>query len=301
MKKYLCLSFVLSLWLISANNFSFSKLPRLIIVGSTTMLPLSEHLATNYRKEIGVDVLVQGGGSSAGPIALLNNVAQIAASSRVLTEEERKNLKVFVIAHDVLAVVVHPSNPINNISKKQLRDVLSGKIRSWKQLGAPFDKPIQLINDSSGNGTRAAIEELVMGKSKAKKIPGVPITLMSVVTNSSSEMKANTANFKYAIGYLPFSYLDSTVKAISIDNIPPTYAAAYKSEYPLFRDLYYAIKKDAAGLELAYIYYVLSPEGQDIVVQEGFLPIQLITSVEELDRIKKSDFHEIQKRSEKVD
>ncbi|MBI3590893.1 MAG: phosphate ABC transporter substrate-binding protein [Candidatus Melainabacteria bacterium] len=294
-KKTLKLKALIVLWSVVFCFFPFkaelhARLPRLIVVGSTTMLPLSEHLATKYKKALGVDVLVQGGGSSAGPIALLNNIAQIAASSRVLTKEESINLKVFVIAHDVLAIVVHPSNPINNISLNQLKDILAGKITNWKDLGAPFSKPIQLINDSSGNGTRAAIEELVMGKSKAKKINGTPITLMSVVTNSSSEMKANIANFKYALGYLPFSYLDNTVKALSVDNIPPTYAAAYKGEYPLFRDLYYAIRKDSKGLELAYIYYVLSPEGQDIVVQEGFLPIKLITSVEELDRIKKSNF-----------
>ena len=267
---------------------SLAKAPRVVVVGSTTMLPLSEHLATNYRKSLGVDVLVQGGGSSAGPIALLNNIAQIAASSRKLTPEESKNLRVFVIAHDGLAIVVHPSNPVNNISMDKLKGVLAGEITNWKELGAPFNKPIQLINDSSGNGTRTALEELVMGKSKEKGTKGTPITLKSVVTNSSSEMKTNVANFRYSLGYLPFSYLDSTVKSLSINGVPPTYAAAYKSDYPLFRDLYYAIKKDAIGLELAYIYYVLSPQGQDIVVQEGFLPIKLITSVEELNRIQEA-------------
>ena len=290
-----CLLFVSSI----LNPKSYARLPRLVIVGSTTILPLSEQLATNYKKKVGVDVLVQGGGSSAGPIALSSNVAQIASSSRKLTEEEIKDLRVFVIAHDVLAIVTHPSNPINNISMEQLRKVLSGEITNWKELGAPFDKPIQLINDSSGNGTRAALEELVMGKSKEKGMKGTPITLRSVVTNSSSEMKANIANFKYAIGYLPFCYLDSSVKALSINGVPPTYAAAYKSKYPLFRDLYYAIKKDAAGLELAYMYYVLSPEGQDIVVQEGFLPVSLITSVDELDRIVKE--HNLRKSSTKID
>ncbi len=302
MKKYLLLSLLFIFFIVSANNVSFSRLPRLIVVGSTTLLPLSEHLATRYKELVGVDVLVQGGGSSAGPIALTSKVAQIAASSRILTEEEAKNLKVFVIAHDVLAVVVHPQNPINNISKEQLKKVLAGEIKNWKELGAPFDKEIQLVNDSSGNGTRAAVEELVMGKSKAKKVKGTPITLMSVVTNSSSEMKANVANFKYAIGYLPFSYLDSTVKPLKVDGTPPTYAAAYKGDYPLFRDLYYAIEKEASGLELAYIYYVLSPEGQDIVVKEGFLPIKLITSVEELDRISRTKNEKsFPKRREKID
>ena len=286
--KKLNLSLFISLVLIVLNSSSLMEASplRLVIVGSTTILPLSEHLATDYRKKVGVDVLVQGGGSSAGPIALKNNIAQIAASSREFTLSEKDALEVFVIAHDVLGIVVHPSNPVNNISLAQLKGILSGEITSWKELGAPFDKPIQLINDSSGNGTRAAIEELVMGKSKAKGTEGTPITLMSIVTNSSSEMKANIANFKYSIGYLPFNYLDYSVKPLKINNVPPTYAAAYKGNYPLFRDLYYGIKKGSKGLELAYIYYVLSPEGQDIVVREGFLPIKLITSVEELDRIK---------------
>ena len=264
---------------------AYAKVPRLILAGSTTMLPLSEHLATNYRKRVMADVLVQGGGSSAGVNAVLNNVAQIAASSRKLTKEEQEKLKPIVVARDALAIVVHSSNPIKNITLDELRDVLSGKTKNWKELGVPFDKAIQLVNDSTGAGTRAAMEELVMGKSKEHGIKGTPITLMSVVVNSSSEMKANIANFKYAIGYLPFSYLDNTVKAEPINNVLPSYAATYRDKYPLFRDLYYAIKKDASGLELAYIYYVLSPEGQDIVVQEGFLPIKLITSVEELFKI----------------
>ena len=271
--------------LLTLSNLAYSKAPRLVVVGSTTMLPLSEHLATNYRHKVMADVLVQGGGSTAGVNAVLNNIAQIAASSRVLSEEEKKYLKPIVVAKDALAVVVHPSNPLKNITTLQLRDILSGKITNWKELGVPFDKPLLLINDSSGAGTRAAMEELVMGTSKEKKIKGIPITLKSVVVNSSAEMKSNIANFKYAVGYLPFSYLDNTVKPLSVNGIPPTYAASYKGNYLLFRNLYYAIKKDAVGLELAYIYYILSPEGQDIVVQEGFLPMKLITSIEELDKI----------------
>src|SRR3989338_3315022 len=205
LKRLSCLILTVFSLLIVIQGVSicvYAKLQRLVVVGSTTILPLSEHLATNYKKRLGVDVLVQGGGSSAGPIALANNVAQIAASSRKLTNKESKNLNVFVIAHDVLAIVIHPSNPVNNITIEKLKDVLSGKITNWKDLGAPFDKPIQLVNDSSGNGTRAALEELVMGKSKEKNSTGTPITLKSVVTNSSSEMKANIANFKYSLGYL---------------------------------------------------------------------------------------------------
>ncbi|MBI1858033.1 MAG: phosphate ABC transporter substrate-binding protein [Candidatus Melainabacteria bacterium] len=266
---------------------SFAKSPRLVLVGSTTLLPLSEHLATNYRKEVGVEVLVQGGGSTAGINAVLNNIAHVGASSRKLSFDEQQELKPFVIARDAIAIVVHPSNPIKDISIEDLRKVLSGEIINWKELGLPFDKPILLINDSAGAGTRAAIMELVMGKSKEENKPGTPITLQSVVVNSSSEMKANIANLKYGLGYLPFNYLDNKVKAISVNKVVPSYAAAYKGEYPLFRDLYYAIKKDSTDIGLAYIYYVLSPEGQDVVVQEGFLPVKLITSSEELDRIRK--------------
>ncbi len=279
-------SFLLAVSLIFAYK-SFSKNPRLVIVGSTTLLPLSEHLATHYQKKGVADILVQGGGSTAGINAVLSGIAQIGASSRKLSDVEKKKLKIYKISRDAIAIVVHPQNPISNITMEQLRGILSGKIKNWKELGVPIDKPIQLINDSAGSGTRAAIEELVMGKSREKKTKGIPITLMSVVTNSSSEMKLNLTHSKYAIGYLPFSYLDSRIKAIPLDGDPPTYAAAYKGEYPLYRYLYYVIKKDASGLELAYIYYVLSPEGQDIVVQEGFLPMKLITSVRELDRLMK--------------
>ena len=259
----------------------FAKEERLIVVGSTTMLPLSEQLATKYRKAVGVDVLVQGGGSTAGINAVLNGIANAGASSRELSKKEKEHLSAYIVGRDVLAIVVNPKNQINNISLDDLRQILSGKITTWEKLGIAFDKPIQIINDSTGSGTRAAIEELVMKDSN--------ITLMSVVANSSAEMKGNVANLKYSIGYLPFNYLDNTVKALSINNVLPSYAAAYKGEYPLFRDLYYVIKKDSKDLALAYIYYVLSPEGQDIVVKEGFLPVKLITSIEDLDRISRGE------------
>ncbi len=290
-KKNMKIFLLILVFLIFFTSFlksqTFARNPRLVVVGSTTMLPLSEHFATHYQKKKIADVLVQGGGSTAGIKAVLSNIAQVGASSRKLTSEEKQNLIIYPVARDALAIVVHPENPITSITMKQLRDVLSGKITNWKELGVPIDKKIQLVNDSSGSGTRAAIEEFVMGKSREKKIKGIPISLMSVVTNSSSEMKLNITHSKYAIGYLPFSYLDQTVKAVAINGIPPTYAAAYKGDYPLFRYLYYVINKDSFGLEKAYIYYVLSPEGQDIVVQEGFLPMKLITSVSELDRINK--------------
>ena len=263
----------------------YAKSQRLVIAGSTAMLPLSEQLATSYKKAVGVDVIVIGGGSSAGLNVLRNDIADIAASSRPFTEEEKKDIKFFRIALDVISIFVNPSNPVSNITMEQLRDILSGKIKSWKELGAPFDKPIILVNNSVGNGTRAMLQRVVMKETNSNQI--IPITLMSIVANSSSETKANVAGSKYTIGYLPFNFIDNSVKSLYINNIPPTYAASYKSEYPLSRNLYYAIKKNSAGLALAYIYYVLSPEGQDIVVKEGFLPVKLITSIEELDRIRK--------------
>ena len=260
---------------------SFAKVERLVVVGSTTMLPLSEQLATKYRGEVGVDVLVQGGGSTAGINAVLNGIANVGASSRELSKKEKEHLNAYIVGRDALAIVVNKKNPINNISLNDLRKVLSGEINTWEKLGTHLNKPIQIINDSAGSGTRAAIEELVMKDSN--------ITLMSVVVNSSAEMKGNVTNLKHSIGYLPLNYLDNTVKALSINNVLPSYAAAYKGDYPLFRDLYYVIKKDSKDLGLAYIYYVLSPEGQDVVVKEGFLPVKLITSIEELDRISKGE------------
>ena len=281
--------FLLLFLLITTIGVSASKPLRLVIAGSTAMLPLSEHLATHYRKSVGVNVLVLGGGSAAGLNAVKHNIAEIAASSRPFTAEEKSKLRVFLIAHDIISIVVNPLNPINNITLEQLRGILSGEIKTWKELGAPFDQPIVLVNNSVGNGTREMLQRIIMQETKKDKINTTAITLMSIVTNSSAETKANIANSKYAIGYLPFNYTDSSVKSLYINNVPPTYAASYKGYYPLSRDLYYAIKNNSTdGLELAYIYYVLSPEGQDIVVREGFLPIKLITSIDELDRINKT-------------
>jgi phosphate transport system substrate-binding protein len=132
------------------------------IVGSSSVQPFVELLAEEYLKKYPEEnVEVQGGGSTAGLQAVINRLADIGTSSRMLTEEESNRFDSTVIALDGLAIVVNPLNPLSKLSSAQLRDVFSGKIANWKELGGD-DRPIRPISREEGSGSRDNFAALVM-------------------------------------------------------------------------------------------------------------------------------------------
>lgn len=113
------------------------------IKGSDTCLPVSQTEAENFmNKNKGTKVTVTGGGSGVGISALMEGTTDIAMSSRkmkfdekVRLQEAKKNAKEVVIAYDALAVVVHPSNKVDNLTREQLEGIFTGKIKNWKEVG----------------------------------------------------------------------------------------------------------------------------------------------------------------------
>jgi phosphate transport system substrate-binding protein len=262
------------LLLISAASFlscgrtSFSSGPSdrntVTVAGSTSVMPFTEKLAEHFKMErprIVVDV--QGGGSSAGIQAVLNRTVDIGMSSRELKGDERV-LTEIVICHDGIAVVVHPRNPLKNLTIEQVRAIYSGKIINWKQLGW-IDRGIDAVTREEGSGTRAAFEELMMGKRE--------ISDAIMVQDSNGSVKEVVATDPYAIGFISVGVVDAKVRALSVGGIAPTQANIKGRKYRIIRPFLYLTAGEPSESARLFIDYVLSREGQRILKKEGLIPV----------------------------
>ncbi len=227
-------------------------------------MPFSEKLAEHFKIErprITVDV--QGGGSSAGIQACINKTVDIGMSSRELKGEELV-LTQTVICHDGIALVVHPRNPTKDISLEKIRDIYSGRIRNWKELGW-IDRNIDCVTREEGSGTRGAFEELVMGNSS--------IDDSIMVQDSNGSVKEVVATDPYAIGYISLGVVDSKVRALSVGGIAPTTKDILAKKYRIVRPFLYLTSGEPGGNAKLFIDFVLSNEGQRILKKEGLIPV----------------------------
>ncbi len=242
----------------------------LTVAGSTTVQPIAAKAAEAYMKiNPGVTVSVAGGGSGTGIKMASEGSADIGASSRDLTADEiaAGNLKVYEIADDGIAIVVHPGNTLSDLTKQQIKDIFSGKITNYKELGGP-DKQIVVVIREEGSGTRTSFEDMIMDKGKTNN------TQNAEQQPSNGAVKATVGSNPNAIGYISAGYLDGTVKGLKIGGIEPTRETIKSGTYPISRKLYMLTKGEASGNAKAFIDYVLSDAGQKIVEDEGFVKLR---------------------------
>ncbi len=239
----------------------------IIIAGSTSVQPFIEKLAEEYMaKNPGVMINVQGGGSTAGIQAVCNKTCSIGTSSRSLYQSEQE-LYQFLIAIDGIAIIAHPSNPINNLTHDELRAIFSGEITNWKVVGGP-DKKIFPVTREEGSGTRGAFEELIMH--------GTAISDACLVQDSNGAIREIIASTPQAIGYISAGLVNERVKALSIDGITPTLENYRTGGYKFCRPFLLLTLEQPKGVVKSFIDYVLSKEAQEILFQNGLIPAVLL-------------------------
>ncbi len=237
----------------------------LCIAGSTSVQPFAEKLAEIFMHQHPKTIInVQGGGSSAGIYAAREGAADLGASSRELVGSE-KNLQEIAIAYDGIAVIVHPSNPLTDISLVALREIFRGSLKNWGALGIK-PHPIDIISREEGSGTREAFEHLVMGK--------VEVTPAALVQDSNGAVREIVANDPYAIGYISVGLVDRRVKALAIDGTRPTREHIKNRTYKLVRRFLLVSRTPPAGLCQAFVDFILSPQGQQILEAEGLVGVK---------------------------
>jgi phosphate transport system substrate-binding protein len=236
------------------------------IVGSTSIQPFAEVLAQEYsKKNPGRPVDVQGGGSTAGLQAVANDLAHIGMCSRSLKADEAQQFTPVIIARDGMAIVVHPSNPISGMTLPQLRDLFSGRIKNWKEIGG-MDGPVRPITREEGSGTRESFVNLVMGKER--------ISRKALVQESNGAVKELVRGDPAAIGYMSLGLVGSDLKSLPIDGSKPTAENVLAGKYTLVRPFLFVTIGTPTPEAQGYIAFVLSPEGQSLLEHEGLVRAQ---------------------------
>jgi len=246
--------------------------------GSDTVLPLAQKEAEVYmKKNRGSKIIVIGGGSGVGIAALMDGTTEIAMSSRKMKMGEKiklqdsgKSSKETIVAYDALAVVVHPGNKVTQLTKEQVSDIYTGKIKNWKAVGGE-DMQIVVYSRESSSGTYEFFKEHLMNnKNYASSVLSMPAS--GAIVQSVSQTKG-------AIGYVGLAYVEKNVKALKLSNnkgktyIAPNLANAKNRTYPVVRPLFYYYLATIEKKVKPFIDFMLSAEGQKIVEEIGYVPL----------------------------
>lgn len=243
------------------------------IKGSTTVLPIAQATAEVFMdRHPEVNISVQGGGSGFGIASLIDGSTDIADASRPMKEKEiikARSKGVYpheiIVAKDGIAIIVHPSNPVDNLTSDQILDIYSGKISDWSSLGGKNMKIVVVSRDTS-SGTYEAFEELAL---KGERVRPDALT-----TASNQQVAMTVANTPGAIGYIGLGYLSSRLKAVKVNGIPCTADTVISGKYPLSRPLFMYTNGKPKGIIKDYIGFVLSEEGQRLVREQGYVGIR---------------------------
>ena len=242
------------------------------LAGSTTVQPLAEVLAEAFMAEYpDVTIDVQGGGSSVGVTSAGEGTVDIGNASRNVKDSEFETfpeLEVYTIAYDGIAIVTNPDLEIPTLSYEQVRGIFGGEITNFSEVGGP-DAPITVVSREEGSGTRAAFEELVMEyKDDSGEEQAVPIAEQALLQQSNGQVRTTVSTTPNSIGYLSFGFLDESVNGVPIDDVEPTVANVKNGSYPIFRPLNMLTNGGPGELAGAFLDFILSDEGQEIVAEE---------------------------------
>ena len=248
------------------------------ISGSTTVGPIVQKAADQYMAaHPDADIQITLGGSGPGIQAIGAKTVDIGMSSREVTKDEMTKYPSFVItpvAQDGVAIIVNPANTIPYITLAQAKEIYLGQLTKWSQItGADVpgtNNQIVVVGRDTASGTRTYFDQTVLGTATATK------TMLE--QNSNGGVLQTVAQTPEAVGYVSIGFVSKDVKALPIwynaqKIIPPTVANVKDLSYPMSRNLYVITNGQPTGLTGDFIKYILSPDGQKIVADEGYVPL----------------------------
>ena len=250
--------------------------------GSDTLVNLALAWAESYMKaRPEVRISVTGGGTGTGIAAMINGTVDIANASRAMKDEERADAEAngiepleHVVALDAIAVVVHPSNPVDGLTLQQISDIYTGKITNWQEVGGE-DRPIVLLSRESNSGTYVYfLEEVIRLGEKSDRLFSPDTLLMPSSEGISSEVRQNPN----AIGYDGLGYVTSDQKMVGVAKdagssfVLPSADTVNDGTYPISRALFMYTAGEPQGDVKAYLDYILG-EGQGLIAALGFVPL----------------------------
>jgi len=279
MKSIALKKFAIVVILLGMVGFAFAPAEdRITVKGSDTMVILAQKWAEVYMKENpSASIQVTGGGSGVGISALINGSTDIANASRKMNATEKDKLKEryntlgveVACAKDGITVYLHPTNPVKELTIKQLSEIYKGNIKNWKEVGGA-DAPIKLYGRENSSGTYVFFQENVVKGDYAPSCQTLPGTA-AVVNAVKKDVNA--------IGYGGAAYSEGIeICKVKKDDKSPAYAASAETiknnQYPITRFLFMYLKSKPTGALKSYIDWILSPEGQKLVVDMGYFPVK---------------------------
>ena len=251
------------------------------IKGSDTMVHLASTWAEEFMKQNeGVEISVTGGGSGTGIAALINGTTDLCAASRgmkpneyELAEERGIEPKETTTAMDGIAVVVNPGNPVDVLTLEQLYEIYTGAVTNWSQVGGN-DQDIIVLSRESSSGTYVFFQEHVLRKEDY-------VTSAMLMPATSAIIQAVSADAA-AIGYVGLGYAEEAsdrVKAVGVKEAPesdavlPSTETVVSGRYSIARPLFLYSVGEPAGVAKQFLDFVLSPAGQRIVAETGYVPL----------------------------
>ncbi len=265
--------------LLGLIGFAFAPAAdKIVVKGSDTLVILAQKWAEVYMKSnSNVAIQVTGGGSGVGISALINGATDICNSSRKMKNTEKEKLKAryntlgveVACAKDGITVYLHPTNKVKELSIKQLSGIFKGEIKNWKEVGGA-DAEIKLYGRENSSGTYVFFQENVVKGDYAPSCQTLPGT--AAVVNAVKKDPN-------AIGYGGAAYAEGIeICKVKKDDNSPAYLATAETiktgEYPITRYLYMYLRNKPTGALKSYIDWILSPEGQKLVVEMGYFPVK---------------------------
>jgi phosphate transport system substrate-binding protein len=227
-------------------------------------------LADAYTKKTGVNVTLSGGGATRGIRDVSAGTADLGGTCRhkILAPEEA-NAKLVPVGWDAIVAITHPSNTVKNITKDQLKAILTGTIKNWKELGGP-DAPIKLaVRTGKISGVGRMTRELVFFD------PEVDFSKDAKVLKSSGPIEKFVETDAHAIAVTGISSgRKRKVNFLNLEGIEPTYENIAKGVYPLHRPLYLVINKKPSKDVVAFASFATSPEGQEVIKAQGTVSLK---------------------------
>ena len=241
-----------------------------VIAGSTSVQPLSEAMSEVYMEENpDVTVEVQGGGSGQGIKSIEDGIADIGSLSREVGEDEKGSIgEEYVIAKDGVAVIVNADVNVDDLSLEDIKGIYTGEITNWSDVGGD-DAEITVVSREEGSGTRGAFTE----------ITGVTVddvdntTKDALVQPSTGAVKETVSTTPNSIGYVSLGSLDDSVKVLTVEGVEATSENVVSGDYKIQRPFVYVVGTEVSETAQAFIDFAMSDEGQAIVEENDFIPI----------------------------
>lgn len=237
-------------------------------VGSSALQPLVEAAAEQYQSEhLGVFINVQGGGSGTGLSQIQQGAVEIGNSD--LFAEEKDGITASKLVDHKVAVVgitpiVNKGVGVKDLTVVQLRRIFTGEITNWSQVGGK-DQTIVLVNRAQGSGTRATFEKWVLNGRQP---------LAAQEQDSTGMVRSIVASTPGAISYVAFSYVDKTVRALSLDGVKPTDKNVTTNAWPIWSYEHMYTKGAPTGLTKRFLAYIMAEKTQaKLVAKMGYIPI----------------------------